>query len=58
MYRNKRAGPDGILSEMMSDLDIHKIRDVINEIFNIGHIAEDFSKSNFVILHTRIGATP
>lgn len=53
MYRNK-----SILLEIISYFGIHNITDVINEIFNIVNIAEDVSKSIFVILNTKIGATP
>lgn len=50
-YRNKEAGPDGIVLEMhvaLDDFNIHKITEVINLIYNIGVIPDDLSKSIFI----------
>ena len=59
MKRNKTAGPDKIVIEMVTaleDFGIEKVTEVINEIYNTGEIPEDLSKSIFIALPKRAGA--
>ena len=57
--RNKAAGPDGIVTEMLTALDdfgIKKITELINEIYNSGEIPEELSRSIFIALPKKPGA--
>lgn len=57
LNRNKVAGPEGIITEMLTALDnfsIDKITE-INEIYNSGDIEEDLSRSNFLALPKKPG---
>ena len=59
MKRNKTAGSDEIVIEMVTaleDFGIEKVTEVINEIYNTGEIPEDLSKSIFIALPKRAGA--
>ena len=60
MKTNKAAGPDGIVTEMVTALDdfgIEKLTEVTNEIYESGEIPEDLSKSIFIALPKKPGAT-
>lgn len=58
LNRNKAAvGPDGIVTEMLLDLDdfgIYNITTEINELYKSGNIPEDLSKFIFVALPKRL----
>lgn len=41
MNRDKAAGPNGILIEMLSDLDDFGFMEIINEIYNGGNMPND-----------------
>lgn len=59
MIMNKSAGPDEIVTEMLSplvDFGIDKITKVINELYNAGDILKHLSKSIFVTLPKNPGA--
>ena len=59
MKRNKTAGPDEIVIEVVTaleDIGIEKVTEVINEIYNTGEIPVDLSKSIFIALLKRAGA--
>ena len=58
--RNKAAGPDGIVVEMieaLEDFGINKLTEIINEIYDSGSIPEDLSKSIFIALPKKSNAT-
>ncbi len=60
MKKNKAAGPDEIVTEMITaleDFGTEKLTDVINEVYNSGDIPEDLSKSIFIALPKKPGAT-
>ena len=53
MKKNKAAGPDAIVIEMLTSLTefgIEKLTDLVNEIYNSSDIQEDLSKSIFITL--------
>lgn len=57
--RNKAAGPEGILTEILSasgDFGINKIIEVINEIYDSGDITENLTTCIFVTLPKKTGA--
>ncbi|XP_037794114.1 uncharacterized protein LOC119589587 [Penaeus monodon] len=59
MKRNKAAGPDKIVTEMIVPLEefgIEKLTDVINEIYDSGEFPEELSKSIFIALPKKPGA--
>lgn len=48
LKRNKPAGPNGILTEMLTVLNnigIEKNKEIVNEIYNSGEKPEDLSKT-------------
>ena len=58
--RNKAAGPDGIVVEMieaLEDFGIDTMTEIINEIYDSGTIPEDLSKSIFIALPKKHNAT-
>ena len=58
MRKNKAAGPDEIMTEMIMALDefgIEKLTEVINEIYDSGEIPEELSKSIFIALPKKPG---
>ena len=58
--RNKAAGPDGIVVEMieaLEDFGINTLTEIINEIYDSGSIPEDLSKSIFIALPKKSNAT-
>ncbi|MCH9665805.1 MAG: hypothetical protein K0U41_08180 [Gammaproteobacteria bacterium] len=60
MKRNKAAGPDEIVTEMITALEefgIEKLTEVVNEIYDSGEIPDDLSKSIFIALPKKPGAT-
>ena len=60
MKRNKAAGPDGIVVEMIEALEgfrIDTMTEIINEIYDSGTIPEDLSKSIFIALPKKPNAT-
>ena len=60
MKRNKATGPDEISAEMLEALDdygLEKLTELINEIYDSGDIPEDLSKSIFIALPKKAGAT-
>jgi len=53
MKRNKAAGPDEIVTEMLTSLEdfgMEKLTELINKIYNSGEIPKDLSKSIFIVL--------
>ena len=59
MKRNKAAGPDDIVTEMIVALEnfgIEKLTEVLNEVYDSGEIPEDLSKSVFIALPKKPGA--
>ena len=60
MKNNKATGPDEIAAEMIQSLDelgIDVITKLINEIYDTGEIPEDLTKSIFIALPKKPGAT-
>ena len=60
MKINKAAGPDGIFAEMiqsLNELGVHVMTKLINKIYDTGEIREDLTKSIFIALPKRSGAT-
>ena len=60
LKRNKAAGPDEVVTEMMialEDYGIDKLTDIVNEIYDTGVIPEDLSRSIFIALPKKPGAT-
>lgn len=58
MNNNKAVGKDGIVIEMLSDLDdfgLDIITEIIYEIYESAKIPEDLSRSNFVALWKKQG---
>ena len=58
--RNKAAGPDGIVVEMieaLEDFGINTLTEIINEIYDSGSIPEDLSRSIFIALPKKSNAT-
>ena len=59
MKRNKAAGPDGVVIEMiltLEDFGIDKLTEILNEVYNSGEIPDDLSKSVFIALPKKPGA--
>ena len=59
MKRNKAAGPDDIVTEMivaLEDFGIEELTEVLNEVYDSGEIPEDLSKSIFIALPKKPGA--
>ena len=59
MKKNKAAGPDGIVTEMVFALEeygIERLTAVINRIYEDGKFPEDLSKSIFITLPKKPGA--
>ena len=57
---NKAAGPDEVVTEMLialEDYGIDKLTDIVNEIYDTGVIPEELSRSIFIALPKRPGAT-
>ena len=53
MKRHKAAGPDEIVTEMITSLGeygVSKVTDIINEIYDTGEIAENLCRSIFIAL--------
>jgi len=53
MKRNKAAGPDEIVTEMLTSLEdfgMEKLTELINKLYNSGEIPNDLSKSIFTAL--------
>jgi len=60
MKSNKALGPDGITSEMfqsLEELGVDLLTKLINKIYDTGVIPEDLSKSIFIALPKKPGAT-
>ena len=60
LKRNKAAGPDEVVTVMMialEDYGIDKLTDIVNEIYDTGVIPEDLSRSIFIALPKKPGAT-
>ena len=52
MKRNKAAGPDGVVMEIivaLEDFGINKLTEILNEVYYSGEIPDDLSKSVFFI---------
>jgi len=59
MRKNKAAGPDGVVVEMidaLEDYGVDKLTKVINNIYDDGKFPEDLSKSIFIALPKKPGA--
>ena len=59
MKRNKAAGPDGIVAEMIYALDefgVEKLTNILNEIYDTSEIPEDLTKSIFIAFPKNPGA--
>ena len=59
MKRDKTAGPDEIVTEMITSLEeygVSKVTDIINEIYDTGEIPEDLCRSIFRTLLKKPGA--
>ena len=59
MKRNKAAGHDGVVMEMVEALEnygVMKLTEVINKIYDDGKFPEDLSKSIFITLPKKPGA--
>ena len=53
MRKNKAAGPDGVVIEIIEALEeygVEKLTEVINKIYDDGKFPEDLSKSIFITL--------
>jgi len=60
MKKNKAAGPDEIVTEMLTSLEDfgkEKLTEMMNEIYDSGVIPDDLSKSIFIALPKKPGAT-
>src|SRR5438132_2934694 len=60
MKRNKACGPDNIYAELLQATDefgIDKITEIANDMYNSGNIPEDLSKSIYIALPKKPGAT-
>ena len=59
MRKNKAAGPDGVVIEMIEALEeygVEKLREIINKIYDGGKFPEDLSKSIFITLSKKPSA--
>jgi len=59
MKKNKAAGPDGVVTEMihaLEDYGVDKLTEVINKIYEDGKFPEDLSRSIFITLPKKAGA--
>ena len=59
MRKNKAAGPDGVVIEMIEALEeysVEKLTKIINKIYDDGKFLEDLSKSIFITLPKKPGA--
>ena len=59
MKRHKAAGPDEIVTKMITSLEeygVNKVTDIINEIYGTGEKQEDLSRSIFITLPKKQGA--
>ena len=59
MKRNKAAGPDGVVMEMVEALEnygVMKLTEVINKIYDDGKFPDDLCKSIFITLPKKPGA--
>ena len=59
MKRNKAAGPDGVVIEMIDALEefgVEKLTDVINKIYEDGKFPEDLAQSIFIPIPKKQGA--
>ncbi|XP_063611050.1 uncharacterized protein LOC134784809 [Penaeus indicus] len=59
MKRNKAAGPDGIVMEMielLGDYGVEKLTEVVNKIYDDGVFPDELSKSIFIALPKKPGA--
>ena len=59
MQKNKAAGPDGVVIEMIEALEeygVEKLTEIINKIYDDGKFPEDLSKSIFITLPKKPGA--
>ena len=59
MKRHKAAGPDEIVTEMVTSLEkygVSNVTDIINEIYDTGEIPEDLCRSIFTALPKKPGA--
>ena len=59
MRKNKAAGPDGVVIEMIEALEeygVEKLTEIINKIYDDGKFPEDLSKSIFITLPKKPGA--
>ena len=60
MKRNKACGPDNIYAELLhasEEFSVEKITEIANDIYNSGNMPEDLSKSIFIALPKKPGAT-
>ena len=60
MKRNKACGPDNIFAELLhatEEFSVEKITEIANDIYNSGEIPDDLSKSIFIALPKKPGAT-
>lgn len=60
MKRNKACGPDNIFAELLQateEFSVDKITEIANDMYNSGNIPEDLSKSIFIALPKKPGAT-
>ena len=60
MKRNKATGPDEIAVELIKSLEefgVEKLTELLNEVYDTGDIPEDMSKSIFIALPKKPGAT-
>ena len=60
MKRNKACGPDNIYAELLQaseEFSVEKITEIANDIYNSGKMPEDLSKSIFIALPKKPGAT-
>ena len=60
MKRNKACGPDNIYAELLQATDefrVDKVTEIANDMYNSGNIPEDLSKSIFIALPKKPGAT-
>src|SRR5438132_191225 len=60
MKRNKACGPDNIYAELLQateEFRVDKITEIAYDMYNSGNIPEDLSKSIFIALPKKPGAT-